>query len=197
MPAWGAALFGLFGLFYTFWGYRTVRFTARVSSALLCGQVGMMACANVEHGWVSVLVGIGAGLVGFLLGNAFYFVAVALYGACGGAVIAGLVSWLASHAISWPAVIGGGAAGIFLAILIERPVVILGTSLLGSAVAAMIALRGGMVGAGVHAPDRFLPGYVALLAGLAIAGSIVQLRTTKNLPPPPSKGRPESAPPKA
>src|SRR5437667_3125552 len=96
-----AAFSGLFPLLDIFTGYRTVRCTARVMSAVLFGVVAMMASTHVEHGAVVAAIVIGAGIVGFLLGNAFYFVTVALYGAVGGVVLAALISMGLGHPVGW------------------------------------------------------------------------------------------------
>jgi len=197
VPAWQAAILGLFGLLYVFTGYRAVRFTARVTSAALCMQGALLASADVQHVWVQALIVSGSGLAGFLLGNAFYFVTVGLYGAAGGGVLALVISLLATQTFNWGVVIGSALAGLLLAVLLERPILIVCTSLIGAGLSAF-SLMSAMVGGGVHAPERFKPGYLAFLFVLALAGCIVQAKTTKNLPPPPpSKGQPERVPLKA
>lgn len=198
LPVWAAAFSGLFALLYVFSGYRTVRFTARVMSAILFAVVGMAAASGrVEHAGVVAAIVVGAGIVGFLLGNAFYFVTVALYGAAGGVVLAALISTGLGHPVGWAAGIGGAAAGAVLGILFERPFVILGTSLAGGALAAK-SIEGMLGVQDLHEHHhRFGWAYALLTVALGVVGCIVQAKTTKNLPPPPSKGAPGGGTPKA
>lgn len=184
MPVWQGLLAGLFGLLYVFSGYRTLRFTARMTSALLFGTIGMLAATNVAHPAAVVAIVAGAGILGFLLGNAFYFVSVSLYGAAGGVVLAAMINLLAGgRELGWAAGIGGAVAGAVLAVLFERPIGILGTSLVGGAL-TMKAVHSLLIANGVHAPGRYVAGYVSLVFVLGLVGCIVQAKTTKNLPPP-------------
>jgi MFS family permease len=198
IPLWQAAFSGVFALLYIFSGYRTVRFTARLMSAVLCMLVGMMASSHLEHGLVIAAIIVGAGIVGFLLGNALYYLTVALYGAAGGFVLGAVISSLAVHSITPAAAIGGALAGAILAIFLERPMVILGTSLTGGWLVAM-SVQGVLAATGVvhDVPEhhhRFGWAYALLTVALGIVGCVVQARTTKDLPPPPSKGGPGRAP---
>lgn len=196
MPVWQAALAGLFGLLYVFSGYRTLRFTARVTSALLFMAIGLLVSSNVSHPLATLGIVAGAGILGWLLGNAFYFVNVSLYGAAGGIVLAAVITVLAGgHGIGWAAGIGGAVAGAVLAVLFERPAGILGTSLVGGAL-TMKAAQGFLVSNGTHEPGRYAAGYVALVLALGVLGCIVQAKSTKNMPPP-SKDANAPAPRKA
>ncbi len=194
MPLWQASFSGVFALLYILSGYRTVRFTARLMSALLFGVVAMMASTRVEHGAVVAAIVIGAGLLGFLVGNAFYFVTVALYGAVGGVVLAALISMGLGHPVGWAAGIGGAVAGALLGIIFERPAVILGTSLAGGALAAKSlesVLASGNLADHHH---RFGWAYALLTVALGVVGCVIQARTTRDLPPPPTKGASQPPP---
>lgn len=187
MPLWQAVFTGLFGLMYLLAGYRTMRFTARVASALLFAGLGALAASHVNHWAAAAGIIVGAGIVGFLLGNALYFVTVGLYGAGAGVVLAALIVGAFGHKVGWASGIAGAAAGAVLAIFIERPVGIFATSLIGGAL-LVTAVQSGLVATGVIADlhehaHRFAGGYAALIVGSAILGCIVQARTTKNLPP--------------
>lgn len=191
MPLWQAVFTGVIGLFYVGAGYRTMRFTARITSALLLMAIGTLAASRVEHAAAVVAIVVGAGVLGYLAGNAFYFLSVTLYGAAGGVVAALLIALGLGGTLGWAGGIGGAIAGAVLAVLFERPIGILGTSLMGGGL-AMMSLQSVLVARGMHGPGRFVWGYVALAAGLAVLGCVVQARTTKDLPP---KGAPAQAPP--
>ncbi len=193
MPLWQAVFTGLIGLLYVGAGYRTMRFTARLTSAMLLMALGTLVASRVEHSAAVVAIVVGAGVLGYLAGNAFYFVSVALYGAMGGVVAALLIALGLGGTLGWAGGIGGAIAGAVLAVLFERPIGILGTSLMGGGL-AMISLQSALLAKSVHYPGRFQWGYVALAVGLAIVGCVVQARTTKDLPP---KGTPGEAPPPA
>ena len=193
MPLWQAVFTGLIGLLYVGAGYRTMRFTARLTSAILLMAIGTLVASRVEHTAAVVAIVVGAGVLGYLAGNAFYFISVGLYGAMAGVVGALLIALGLGGTLGWAGGIGGAIAGAVLAVLFERPIGILGTSLMGGAL-AMMSLQSVLVVRGMHGPGRFVGGYLALAAGLAIVGCIVQARTTKDLPP---KGAPVEAPPPA
>jgi hypothetical protein len=198
IPVWQAVFSGIFALVYIFSGYRTVRFTTRVMSAVLCMVAAMMASSHLQNGIVIAALIVGAGVIGFLLGNAFYFLTVALYGAAGGFVVGALISTLAVHSVTPAAALGGALAGGILAVFLERPMVILGTSLAGGWLVSM-SIRGilaatGVVPDGPDHPHRFGWAYALLTVALGILGCVVQAKTTKNLPPPPSGNRTASVP---
>jgi hypothetical protein len=192
MPLWQAVFSGMIGLVYIFAGYRTLRFTARVTSGLLFMMVGVIIASHVTHGLVAAAIIVGAGILGFLLGNAFYFVTMSLYGAAAGGVIGWIIGGLIVHAVSWPAIIGGAIGGAVLAILFERPIGIAATSVIGAG-ATMKALHSALVVSGVHAADRLRWAYVALVAVLTVLGCVVQAQTTKNLPPREASGKNQPA----
>ncbi len=201
IPVWQAAFSGIFALLYIFTGYRTVRFAARVMSAVLCMLVGLMASSHLEHGAVTAAIVVGAGIVGFLLGNALYFITVALYGAAGGGVLGAVISSIAVHSVSPVAAIGGALAGAILAIFLERPMVILGTSLAGGwlvATSVQGILAATSVIQDIHEHHhQFGWAYALLTLALGVVGCAVQARTTKDLPPPPTKGGPVRTPVRA
>ena len=182
MPLWQAVFTGLIGLMYVFAGYRTLRFTARVTSALLFMVVGTIVASHVTHGLVAAAIILGSGVLGFLLGNAFYFFTMSLYGAAAGGLLGWVIGMAAQAQNLWPAILCGAAVGAVLAILFERPIGIVATAVMGSG-AMMKALHSALVVSGVHAADRLRWGYLALFAGLAVAGCVVQAHTTRNLPP--------------
>lgn len=192
----GQAVFcGLLGVLYVFAGYRTMRFTARVKSALLFAVLGAFAASHVQHAAAVAGIVVGAGVLGYLLGDALYYVMVGLCGAIAGVVASFVIALLMHGTPGWAGGIGGAVAGAVLAILFERPIGILGTSLMGAALTTM-SVQGVLVARGVvqdthEFHHRFGLGYVALLLGLTVVGSVVQARTTKNLP---AKGAPGEVP---
>lgn len=182
MPIWQASFTGLIGLVYIFAGYRTLRFTARVTSALLFMVVGALVASHMTHGLVAAAIIVGGGILGFLLGNAFYFFTMSLYGAAAGGILGWVIGALAVHAVSWPAILGGAAVGAILAILFEHPIGIFATTVMGAG-AVMKAVHSALVVNGVHAADHYRWAYATLFLTLTIIGCVVQAHTTKNLPP--------------
>jgi hypothetical protein len=180
---WPALLSGLIGVTYVLWGYRTLRFTSRVACLLLFVIVGIALTPTVSHSASAVAIVVGAGLLGFLLGNAFYFVTVGLYGAAGGILVAAILhALLGGHPIGWAGGLVGGGAGAVLAILFERPIGIAGTSLLGGVLLTK-AVHALLLASGVHGPGRFTGAYLLLSLVLTALGCWAQARSTKDLPP--------------
>jgi len=179
MPLWQAIFTGLMGLLYVGAGYRTVRFTARISSAILLMVIGALVANRVEHTAATVAIILGAGILGFLAGNAFYFITVAVYGAVAGVVMAFLIATLMGGPLGWAGGIGGALAGGTLAILFERPLGILCTSIIGGMMTAL-SVQAIVIGGSGQGPARFGWAYGALL--LALVGCVIQARTTKDLP---------------
>lgn len=179
---WQGGFVIAFGLLYLLAGYRTLRFTAKLYSALLLFAIGMGVSQHCgADGLVSLAIGAGGGILGFLLGNAFYFVAMAITGLTAGAAFGGIGSWAVSGAVNVPLMIASGVVFCAAAVAFERPIGILSTSLIGG-VCGMMGTQTLLILSNAHAPNRFVAGYVALFLSLAAAGCIFQARTTKNLP---------------
>jgi hypothetical protein len=180
-PLWQLIFSGILGLTYVLAGYRTMRFTARMTSALLFMGLGALVGAHVQNtaGVLAILA--GSAVVGFLLGNAFYYVNIALFGAGAGVVVAAVIGASCGSTLGWGSGIGGGVAGAVLAILFERPIGIFGTSVIGAAL-TMMAVQIPLVLIGVPGPRQPAWSSVALFTGLTLLGCVVQARTTKNLP---------------
>ncbi len=182
---WHGAFLVALSALYLFAGYRTLRFTAKLNSGLLLFAVGMGVSQHFGADTLpSLAIGLGGGILGFLLGNAFYFVTMALTGLIAGAALGGLGSWLASGmvAVNIPLTIAAALVFCAAAVAFERPIGILSTSMIGG-MTGMAGTHALLTLSGAHAPNRFLPGYLALSAGLTIAGCIFQAKSTKNLPP--------------
>lgn len=183
MPVWYGAIWALAGIGLILVGYRGMRLFARLASAVFLAAVGLLACAHFHLGpGASLGIAAGAGIVGFLAGNAFYFFNVGLNGAAAGYVLAGAAAQaLAGQTPPWILILGM-AAGALLAVLFERPLGIFGTSLVGAALLAG-GLSAALAAGGIGAPGR--PGalYGALLLAATVAGCIFQARTTRDLPP--------------
>lgn len=195
MPVWQAVFTGLIGLLYVGAGYRTMRVTARITSALLLMTIGALVATRVEHPAATVAIIAGAGILGYLAGNAFYFVSVALYGAVAGVLGAFLIAFLLGGPLGWMGGIAGALAGGTLALLFERPLGILCTSLIGGTLTAL-STQAIVTGGAGHEPVRFGWAYAALLGGLALVGCVIQARTTKNLPAQGSPGPSPASSPK-
>jgi hypothetical protein len=154
----------ILGLLYTFAGYRWIRLTTRLASAMLfAGIAGSLAQDRVQPLFQLGLM-LAAGVLGFLLGNVVYYLVVFLYGAAAGALLAAAPAGGTAHADAW-ILLAGAAAGGLLALLFERPLLIVASSVLGS------FLLAGLVE---------LPRSISLLAwgALALLGIVVQAWTT-------------------
>ena len=187
MPLWQAIFAGLIGLLYIIAGYRTMRFTTRIASALLFMTAAYLFAPQVQHWAAAAGIILGAGILGFLLGNALYFLIVALYGAGGGVALAAIVVGAFGGKVGLGSGIAGALTGLVLAFVIERPVGIFATSVMGGwgiaqAIASALASTGAVSDQHEHY-RRFGLGYLALTLGLTVLGCVVQAKTTKNLPP--------------
>jgi hypothetical protein len=180
-PLWQLIFSGILGLTYVLAGYRTMRFTARLTSALLFMGLGALVGGHVQNPVAVLSILAGSAVVGYLLGNAFYYVNVALFGAGAGVVVAAVIAASLGGTLGWGSGIGGGIAGAVLGILFERPIGIFGTSVIGGAL-TMMAIQLPLIVVGMPGPKQVAWSSLALFTGLALLGCIVQARTTKNLP---------------
>lgn len=121
------------GTLYCFLGYRTLRFVLGVTGFFLAGSV-----AALLVGWMSAghLISMAAGmLIGGVCGAmALFFLyktGVFFLGLIGGLLVA--YNFLQGRPEQWipAAIIGLGVAGGLVALLIERPVVMIATSAIG------------------------------------------------------------------
>ena len=170
----------LLGALYVFAGYRTVRFTSRVSCATVFLGIGLWAGQHVENGWMTAGIALAAAVAGYLLGNAYYYVHVVGAGALGGAILMAVGAAAIGGHITWESGLASAVLGSMLACRFQRPIVIFATSLIGAILVMMVG----------HLPLVFLmPGPralvwtdVAVAAALTTVGCLVQSRTTRRLP---------------
>ena len=182
----GGALL-LMGLVLAFFGYRLMRSMARIQSALIFACVAMEA--GTEAGWAplaSLGAALGLGILGYLLGDLMYHVNIFLLGAIVGVVVSFAVMIVASWEISLLGILAGAAIGLvaggILAVLFQRPIGILLSSIAGS---ALMALGGCILVTGNTLNDvqgGLQWGFLAMIGLLSVAGCVVQVRNTKNLP---------------
>ena len=121
------------GLLDCFFGYRVFRFTVALLGALTGAVVGQAAGTTLGLGHGGVIGGmIVGGLLGAGLAYLLYIAAVFLAGFGFGATLGILLLTRLNHMV---ALIGGGILGViggFLAVKLQRPLIILSTALLGS-----------------------------------------------------------------
>lgn len=185
---WQLIFSGVLGLTYVLAGYRTMRFTARMASAILFMGLGSLAAHHVHNPAGAAGILAATAIVGFLLGNAFYYVNVAIFGAGAGVVLAAvLCAALGSH-MNWGSGISGGLAGAIAAVLIERPIGVFATSVIGSAL-TLGAVRVPLLRIGEPESAPLALGSLALFLILVVVGCAVQARTTRHLPPPAESGK--------
>lgn len=180
-PLWQLILSGMLGLTYVLAGYRTMRFTARLTSGLLFMTLGALVATHIHHPAATAAIVAASAVIGFLVGNAFYFVNVAAFGAAAGAVIAAVIVAALGGTVGWIAGLSGALVGTVLAILFERPIGIVGTSVVGAAL-TMAALQLPLVLIGTHGPRSLAWSSTGLFVGLTLLGSLLQAGTTRNLP---------------
>lgn len=180
LPLWHGVLWAALGLVLVAAGYRLMRVFARLAGALLFAAAGLLAAAHFQAGaWPSLGIAAGAALLGYLSGNALYYLNVALNGAAAGHVLAAAASSaLAGRAHPWASVAGMLLGGI-LAVCFERPIGLFGTSVVGGALAAA-GLSAALAAAGVPPGLGWL--YGLLLLACAAGGTLIQARTTRDLP---------------
>jgi hypothetical protein len=186
MPLWYGALWALLGLALVAAGYRLMRLFARLAGAVLFGAAGLLAAAHFQLGpWPSLGIAAGSGVLGFLAGNALYYVNVSLNGAAAGYVLASAIGTAAAGQAHPVASIAGMLLGGLLAVCFERPIGIFGTSVVGGALVSA-GLLATLAAAGASTASGWL--YGALLTACAVGGSVLQARTTRDLPPSKPKG---------
>lgn len=162
------------GVLYLLAGYRAVRFTTKLETALLCLLLGLAACRPLDD-WVATLsIAAAAAVLGFLLGDSFYYLSIALIGAVLGAAIMAITAWSIGGCIGWDSGIASALLGAMLTLRFQRPLVILGSSMIGAAL-----LMTAVVPPGPEAP-AWSSG--ALFVGLSLLGCLVQARTARTVP---------------
>jgi hypothetical protein len=188
-----AVVFAVGGLLACFFGYRLFRVVLGVYGFIL-GAMVTTSLIGESGPWTLILAVVAGGLLGAVLMIAAYFLGVGLIGA-GLAVLAvhGLWPLLGGDPPTW-AVVLAAVLGALAALRIARYVVIFGTALAG----AWTLLVGGLAIAGdptavraaqagelwvfypfeaAAGPWWVLPAWL----GLAFAGALIQLATTKRV----------------
>lgn len=180
LPLWHGVLWAALGLVLVVAGYRLMRVFARLAGAFLFAAAGLLAAAHFQVGpWPSLGIALGAALLGYLSGNALYYLNMSVNGAAAGHVIAATASIaIAGRAHPW-ASIAGIVLGGLLAVCFERPIGLFGTSVVGGALTAA-GLSAALAGAGVAGGSGWL--YGLLFLACAAGGTVIQARTTRDLP---------------
>ena len=175
------------GTLYCFLGYRTLRFVLGLTGFLMAGGVAATLVNWISQGnQLSVLIALFIG--GMCGAFALYFLyktGVFLLGLMGTALIAHNV--LSAQPDTWipVAVIGLAVFGGLIALLLERPVILLATAALGawmvvSGVTYFIVGSGepgGLTEVLESEEQRMI--VIASWAVLAVAGALAQIATTK------------------
>ena len=151
-------------------GYRLVRFSSRVGSAIFAVFLGLTVGQHLHSGWAVAAVLTASAIAGFLLGNAYYYVNMALVGAIMGAGC----MLIGAGTLDWSTGLASALLGAMLTVRFERPIVILGTSMAGASIL--------MQSMGLPQPQHLTWAQAALFVGLSALGGLVQARTT-NRPP--------------
>jgi len=122
------------GLFFCFFGYRIFRILLVFAGAII-GAGGAIAAAN--HLWpqmipAAIIAGIVGGLVGGILMIVAYYVGVFLAGASFAASIATVLTGATSQNPQLVAIIPAAIVGGILALVLQKLIIILATSFMGS-----------------------------------------------------------------
>jgi len=164
-------LFVPFGLFLLLIGYRYVRFSSKLGSALIAIFLAMTAGQHLQNGWAAAALLAAAAIAGWLLGNAYYYVNITFVGAVMGVIGMFVAALAAGGTIEWSSALASAVLGAMLTVRFERPLVVLGTSMAG---ASMLVQSG-------HADTAWGAG-VAFVA-LTLLGCLFQASRLKRLPP--------------
>jgi len=155
-------------------GYRMVRFSSRLQSAMLGILLGLSFGQHLHNGWAVAGILTVAAIAGFLLGNAFYYVNIALVGAIMGVLFMFIGAAAIGGTIEWGSGMASAILGGMLAVRFERPAVILGTSVAGASLFLQATQPMGV---------NLVPwGAAVLFVVLSVAGCVVQARSTKACP---------------
>jgi hypothetical protein len=152
------------GFLYLLAGDRWARVLMKGECAVLFAALGTLACKD-SVGWIEIIIIAGAlGVIGWKLGNAYYFLHVVLLGA----IVGVCTAWGIYGRLEWGPSLVGGVVGIILTIRIQRPALIFLTSALGAFLLA----------ASASAWTMTRESWV-LCAVLTVLGTIYQIQTTR------------------
>ena len=182
----GAIVAIVLGVFYCFLGYRTIKLVIFMTAFLLAALFGGSLCWQLsqENLVVALAGGLLAGVAASLALVLLYRMGVFLVGLLAGVLVAsGFIPEMSAPA-ALAVVAGAGIAGGVVALLVERPVLILATS----AVGAWLIMGGcACLYYGPRFPDVYtqaideVSGRLVLTLGwavFAIAGMIAQFGTS-------------------
>jgi len=166
----------LVGTFCLVFGYRYVRFSSRLGSALLAIFLALTAGQHLQNGWALAAILAAAAVAGWLLGNAYYYVNVAIFGAFMGVIGMFGVALAAGGTLEWSSALASAVLGAMLTVRFERPLVVLGTSLCGASMLVQTGAGDPAWGAGV----AFVA--LTLLGCLFQAGRMKRSETKRPVP---------------
>ena len=177
LPIWFGVAGGLIGLVLIFAGYKLLRAWSRVATALNFAAIGLAFAGQFNQPVIGIVAAVCLGILGYLLGDFFYYVNMVIMGAAAGAILGGLVT--GAHPVG---LVAGAVLGGILGFVWERPIAILATSVIGSALVGT-GVWAATVSTGIaeHTPKISLA-YVGLIILAAVLGCVVQAKSTRNLP---------------
>ena len=177
-----AVFMGLIGVVLLLFGYRLTRLTSKIQAGFLLAGVGYALFAPSFGQLPGIGIAVLLGIVGYKLGDIYYYLNVILFGLFAGAALGYIVGALVQPEPTFLYPVIGAVACAILAALFERPLGIFASAVLGSAFLCFavttytdgqpIRNEGPQIG----------PLFAGLFALGTILGIIVQARTTKNLP---------------
>ena len=192
-PDAGFAAIFIIGMLYCFLGCRILRFLIGLTGFVLAGGAAVALASYLGSGNIYLMIAAGllGGLAGALALFFVYKVGVFVIAMIGAAVIAHAMIGERSEAWIPIAILGLGFLGGMLGLLIERPVMMLATAVLGSCMMtyglAIILLRPRLVDA--EGPIQLTNLQHGLILGawgiLAALGLWIQMRSYSNKKPPP------------
>lgn len=135
LPSWYAGACAVFGLVLLVFGYRLMRILVRVYTAVLFSAIGLLIGMHLKEPAAGVAITAGLGFLGYVLGDALYYINMVLNGATAGALLGGVAGRLAGRGNDditiIAAVVGMTACGL-LALKYEQGIGIFATSMIGS-----------------------------------------------------------------
>jgi hypothetical protein len=178
------------GFLYCFVGYRAFHFCIAVTGFFLAGSVGAVLAGWLGEGrlaYVAVGMALG-GLAGALALWFLYHAGVFFLGLLGGTIMAHYALMGRSEAWVLWAFLGAGLAGGLLALVLERPVVVMATAAIGAWLIVQGALLApdvvdlGAVKQWLEGPEHQGEAFFGVLASwaiLAATGTVIQLAGPK------------------
>ena len=179
-----AALLAGVGVVMTFWGYRLFHGALKIYGGVGGALLGTALCKTLLPDsalwWLPAAAALAGALLGYFVVKKLYKLALLLTGAAAGLAIwfnASVLVEAQPQWVMWVAPIGCALVTGLLALVLERPLVILGTAAGGAAVLLSGSMEGAALGdIAVGDFDRWIPWIFLAVAALGTAAQFTRKR---------------------